>query len=275
VVQVYVGFVWGTQQMGLIAGRRLLALWLCMGALFLCDCGASGAGAHHDVISYGQFARLQIYRPSGAPRELALLLSGDGGWGPPLETLAARLAGRGVLVAGIDVRAWLEVLERSATSCAAPGAYLADLSRYLQKKYAVSAGPSLLIGHSAGASLVYVALAQARTHEFAGGLTLSFCADLDLTKPLCPAAPLRAAAHASGARLLPGGRLPAPWTDLHGIEDQVCPAAEGRAFAQAVPGVRFVPLAGVGHSYDDIDTWWAAFVQSYEELQGSAGSPAP
>jgi acetyl esterase/lipase len=49
----------------------------------------------------------------------------------------------------------------------------------------------VLIGHSAGATLAYVALAQARPRTFAGALTLSFCTELDLTRPLCAAPPLR------------------------------------------------------------------------------------
>ena len=103
--------------------------------------------------------------------------------------------------------------------------------------------------------------------EFAGALTLSFCADLDLRRPLCPGGSLRATPIPSGAHLLPGGALPARWIALHGIQDQVCPVGPARAFAQAVPGARFRPLPGVGHSYRG----YAALVGSLPRLIRGAG----
>ena len=244
-----------------------------MCVVLLCQCSASVEGVHHDVISHGQFSHLRIYRPPAPARQLALLLSGDGGWGADLDSIAQRLALRGSFVAGIDTREWLAVLANSPSSCIAPGAYLAGLGRELQQQYHLPAGAPILIGHSAGATLAYVALAQARPQEFAGALTLSFCADLDLGRPLCPAMPLRATPIASGARLQPGGALSARWIALHGIEDRVCPVAQARAFAQAVPGARFLPLPGVGHSYEDMPRWWGAFLGSYEELAATPGTP--
>ena len=86
--------------------------WLVCVAL-LCHCSASVEGVHPDVISHGQFSHLRIYRPPGPTRQLALLLSGDGGWGTDLDSIAQRLALRGSLVAGIDVREWLAVLANS------------------------------------------------------------------------------------------------------------------------------------------------------------------
>src|SRR5580704_7915852 len=177
------------------------ALWMCIGVLLLCQCGAPGRGMHHDVIAYGAFARLRIYRPQGPTRHVAVLLSGDGGWGAPLDAIASGLAGRGSLVAGIDTREWLAALNRSGSPCIEAGGALADLGHYLNEHYPVPAQAPVLIGHSAGASLAYVALAQSAPADFAGALTLSFCADLDLARPLCPAGALREGPRASGVRL--------------------------------------------------------------------------
>ncbi len=254
--------------------RACHALMVCIGTLLLCQCGAIGRGMHHDVITHGAFARLRIYRPQGPPQHLALLLSGDGGWGAPLEAIAAGLAVRGSLVAGIDTRDWLAVLNRSGSPCIDPGAELAELGHYLKERYAVAPQAPILIGHSAGASLAYVALAQGRPADFAGALTLSFCTDLDLSRPLCPAAALHGAPRAGGVRLLPAGALHGPWIALHGLDDQECPAAEGRQFARGVPGSRFVALPGVGHSYRDPRAWWGAFLSSYDTLAAGTG-PAP
>lgn len=63
-----------------------------------------------------------------------------------------------------------------------------------------------------------------------GALTLSFCPDLDLSKPLCAAPGLRSLTRTSGVWLLPPpAALPAPWYALHGLDDTVCPAAEADA----------------------------------------------
>ena len=275
VIQIHDAFVGLAQHARRGLSHRVPRIsWLVCVAL-LCHCSASVEGVHHDVISHGQFSHLRIYRPPGVTRQLALLLSGDAGWGADLDAIAQRLAARGSLVAGIDVREWLAVLADSPSSCLAPGAYLADLGRQLQQEYHLRAGAPILIGHSAGATLAYVALAQARPGEFAGALTLSFCADLDLPRPLCPAAPLRATPLAAGVRLQPGGALPARWIALHGIEDQICPVAPARAFAQAVPGARFLPIPGVGHSYADMQRWWGAFLGAYGELSVPPASAPP
>ena len=55
------------------------------------------------------------------------------------------------------------------------------------------------------------------------------------------------------------------------------PRPQGRAFVEAVPGARFVPLPGEGHSYGDIDSWWAPFSAAYGSLTPASvpGRPEP
>jgi type IV secretory pathway VirJ component len=227
------------------------------------------------VISYGQFSHLRVFRPQAPGRHLALLLSGDGGWGPELDGIAEKLTLQGALVAGVDVREWLVTLEQAAPSCVAPGASLAQLARYLQGEYAIPAAPPVLIGHSAGATLAYVALAEARPHTFAGALTLSFCADLDLRKPLCAAPALRQTPSRAGVRLFPAGALPAPWVSLHGLNDRECPAAAARDFVEAIPGARFIAIPDNGHIYEASGYWWGPFIHAYQALAAPVPPPAP
>ena len=224
---------------------------------------------HQEVIQDHEFGPLRLFQPPGPAHHLVLLLSGDGGWGPGVDAIAQRLASRGTVVAGIDVRRWLAVLEHAASTCVSPGASLAQLGRSLRARYGLRERPAL-VGHSAGATLAYVALAQGRVPDFRGAVTLSFCEDLDLAKPLCAAAALRSTPRSNGVRLVPGGPLSAPWIGLHGLDDRECPAAEGRAFLEAVPGARFVPLPGEGHSYADIDRWWTPFNAAYGSLTAQA-----
>jgi type IV secretory pathway VirJ component len=227
-----------------------------------------------EVLSHGRFERVRVYRPPGAAQHLALLLSGDGGWTSALGSIAQRLTGNGTLVAGIDSRQLLASLGHDPASCLSPGADLAELSAYLRTRYRLTPAPAVLIGHSAGASLAFVALAQSSAGTFAGALTMSFCTELDLARPLCRTPALQYSVRAGGVRLLPAGPLPAPWIALQALEDTECPAADGRAFAAATPGARFVGLPQLTHSYHYMKRWWGPFDTAYRQLAAMPAAPA-
>jgi type IV secretory pathway VirJ component len=175
-------------------------------------------------------------------------------------------------VAGIDVRDLLSRYERDPQPCVSPSTDLADLAHYLQQRYALPLRPPVLIGYSAGATLVYVALAAAPSGTFAGALTLSFCADLDLSMPLCATPGLRSVPRSAGVRLLPAPALPAPWIALHGLDDTECPAAEARGFTSAVSGARFIGVPGITHRYHHVSRWWPAFEAAWRELSAPASA---
>ena len=241
--------------------------------LLLCQCASAPYTGHPELQSHGRFD-LYVYRPLGPAQRLALLLSGDGGWSSVLGAIARRLTASGTLVAGIDVRHLLASYRVDSAGCVDPGADLAELSRYLQEHYGLGRAAPVVIGHSAGATLAFVALAQSPAGTFTGALTLSFCADLELVKPLCPAPAVHSVATSSGVRLLPPPALPAPWIALHGLEDEVCPAPEARTFAGAISGVRFVALPGVTHAYHHMGRWWSQFAAGYRQLAALPAAPA-
>lgn len=261
-----------TQQTRVIHLRWGRALLLC---LSLCACTSLDTAGISDWLSYGPFHGVRIYRPPLPAQRLALLLSGDGGWGMPLSEIARRLSAELTLVAGIDVRDLYARFEHSGQPCVSPGADLADLAQYLRQRYALSAAaPTVLIGHSAGATLAYLALAQARAGSFAGALTLSFCADLDLLKPLCASPALRSLPRSEGVRLLPAtAALAAPWFALHGLDDTVCPATDSREFTQALRGSHFIGLPDISHSYHHVDRWWPTFDGAWHQLIAPAPRP--
>jgi type IV secretory pathway VirJ component len=235
--------------------------------LLLCQCACQDAALRPEVLSYGRFRSLHIYRPAGTPERLALVLSGDRGWTPFIGSLAQELAASGTLVAGVDVEELLQSLGRDPASCVAPGAELAALAHYLQQRYALTRSMPVLIGHSAGATFAYLGLAQSPAGSFAGALTLSFCEDLDLLKPLCRSAAVQYLPRSGGVRLLPAATLPAPWLALHGLNDEECPAPAARSFVAAVAGARFVGLPQVTHSYRRMARWWPQFTAAYSELR--------
>ncbi|MBS0578921.1 MAG: hypothetical protein JSR36_06625 [Proteobacteria bacterium] len=240
---------------------------ICLAGVFAC--GAGEGYAAPEQLAQPPLGTVRLYRPPGAVRRIALLISGDGGWGTGTDAIARDLAREDSLVAGIDGAQFLRGLEHGPGGCAAVAAPLAALAQDVtQRQHLPPALPVILVGHSAGASLVYVALSQAPAGRFAGALTLSFCTELDLRRPLCAAPALKGVPVRNGFELAPGGPLSAPWVAVHGLEDRVCPAAAGEDFARAVPGASFIGIPGVDHNYRERARWWPSFLSGYRQLAG-------
>jgi type IV secretory pathway VirJ component len=242
----------------LAAGVIAFALVLILGI-----CRTAGA----ETLAHGRFKHVEIFRPQGEVKHFALLMSGDGGWSSRLGTLAGALASEGTLVAGVDTSELFASLEKDGGNCVSPDGDLENLSHYVQAYYKVPTYfTPILIGHSAGATLAYTSLAQAPAGIFGGALTLSFCVELDLRKPLCEAQGLHYKPLKYGARLLPPPQLHAPWIALHGIEDRVCPIPEARAFVAQIQGARLVELPHVAHSYRNTKDWLPQFKAAFESI---------
>lgn len=223
-----------------------------------------------DVLSHGRFHDVHIYRPKSDVQHFVMFFSGDGGWDDGLADIARSLAAQGTLVAGIDTSDLFEELEKDGGKCVFPVGDMENLSHFIQAYYKLPTYfTPILVGHSAGASLVYAALAQAPAGTFTGALSLSFCTDLDLRKPLCKAANLDYTARTDGAgvTLLPPAKaLAAPWVALHGTEDEVCSINEARAFVAKTPDARFVELPGITHNYGEMSSWMAQFDTAYASI---------
>jgi type IV secretory pathway VirJ component len=238
---------------GLIALTLSLTFW-------------AGPGRAAETLSHGRFKHVEIFRPQGEVKHFALLMSGDGGWGSRLATIATALASDGTLVAGVDTPELFADLEKDGGSCVSPDGDLENLSHYVQAYYKVPTYYTpILIGYSAGATLAYTSLAQAPAGIFGGALTLSFCVDLDLRKPLCQAQGLRYQKLKGGVRLLPPAQLHAPWVALHGTQDHVCPIGEARAFVAQTKGARLVELPNVTHMYRGTD-WLPQLKSAFESI---------
>jgi type IV secretory pathway VirJ component len=223
--------------------------------------------------SYGRFGEVSIYRNSLEPREVVLFVSGDGGWNLGVIAMAERLAAKGAVVAGFDIRHYLGELEKSAAECVAPANDLEDLSRELQSKLSLKRNlQPTLVGYSSGATLVYAALVEAKEGVFKGALSLGFCPDLDLKKPLClgsgiEATPRRTPKGAlQGVDLKPAKMLQGKWIALQGQLDQVCLAAQTRDFIAKVPGGELVMLPKVGHGYSVEKNWLPQYEAAYDRI---------
>jgi type IV secretory pathway VirJ component len=245
---------------------------ICLSTACLSSCGTLHGAAPTQSLAHAGFAKVRIYRPADAPQHLALLISGDGGWTAGMDSIAHGLAAIGTLVAGIDGEAFLASLRHDPAACVSPGDELADLAGYLQQHYQLPRTPPLLIGHSAGATLAFIALQQGHSGTFAGALTLSFCVDFDVVKPLCPVPGIRSLPRSDGVRLVPAASPPAPWVALHGLADTVCPVPEARVFSAELGNSQFLGIPGITHGWHDSERWWPQFVSAYQHLV--AVSPA-
>ncbi len=235
-----------------------------------------GRATGAEVLAHGRFKHVEIFRPQGEVKHFALLMSGDGGWTSRLARMADALASDGTLVAGVDTAQLFADLEKDGGDCVSPDGDLENLSHYVQAYYKVPTYYTpILIGHSAGATLAYTSLAQAPAGIFGGALTLSFCVDLDLRKPLCQAQGLRYSKLKSGFRLLPPPQLHEPWIALHGVKDRVCPIGEARAFVAGVPDAKLVELPKIAHSYTAADSadWLPQFKTAFESIVSTQVAP--
>jgi len=207
------------------------------------------------------------------PRDVVLFISGDGGWNLGVIAMARRLAGQGAVVAGIDIRHYLAQLESSSGACVSPADDLQSLSRDLQAKWGIKHPiQPTLVGYSSGATLVYAALVEAPDRSFKGALSIGFCPDLDLKKPLCKGSGIEATLRRNakgvltGVDLLPAKKLSGPWIALQGEIDQVCPARPTQEFIAKVPGAEVVLLPKVGHGYSVEKNWVPQYEAAYARI---------
>jgi len=227
----------------------------------------------------GRFGVVYVFRPASAPTNVALLFSGDGGWKAGVTDFARRLAGEGFLVAGVDSTVYIASIAprkpaagalAKAPACTYMAGDVEALSQHLQwaQKLPNYLRP-VLFGYSAGASVVYTTLAQSPRGTFAGGVSLSFCSEMDTAgASLCPGAGLRYTPipQSSEVTLQPDPKLAFPWTIVHGDRDTICEAAQTRAFVKKIPGARLITLPKANHDLAPADAWWPRLRQDYHVM---------
>ncbi len=253
---------------GRAAAHRLAAPVLLLAALLVCARGFAAADAAASTpaqptpaevaasaasFDFGNFGKVSIYRGDAAPRDVVLFLSGEGGWDLSLISVAEKLTGRGAIVAGIDIRHYLEQLEKSPETCVSPAADLENLSRYLQAKLAFKQYiQPTLVGYSSGATLVYAALAEAQDGSFKGALSIGVRPDLELRKRLC-----------KGAQKKPSGRwisLERNWLPRYEAAYEQIAAAPARAAATLSATVADLPLIVIPALPGNPSPWFGIFL---------------
>lgn len=230
------------------------------------------------TLDFGRFGTLNLYAPQAEPGQVVLFISGDGGWNLGVVDMARELAGLDSLVVGIDIRHYLKSLEADQDNCAYPAGDLEALGQFVQKKlgYRQFHRP-VLVGYSSGATLVYAALVQAPAGTFSGAISLGFCPDLLLHKPLCKGNGLAYKTDSKlGQIFSPASRLDDPWIVLHGDQDQDCSPAAAAQFVGKVKGARLITLPKVGHGFSVPRNWLPQFRDAFARIvkpAPSAGAP--
>jgi type IV secretory pathway VirJ component len=232
--------------------------------------------ATEEQMQFGRFGSVTVYRASAEPGSVALFVSGDGGWNQGVVDMARTISGLDATVVGIDIRTYLKALAASSEACVYPASDFEGLSQFVQKQLRFSRYHApLLVGYSSGATLVYATLVEAPPGTFRGAISLGFCPDLDLAKPLCRGHGIEAVPGPKGKGVIfqPATTLEQPWIAFQGVIDQVCDPPATQAFVGKVPHGEVVMLPKVGHGYSVPRNWEPQFKAAVLEL--TAPEPAP
>ena len=161
------------------------------------------------------------------------------------------------------------ILAAAPGDCSDVAADLADLARAVEQRLGFKeAHVPVLVGYSSGATLVYAALVEAAPGAFRGAISLGFCSDLPLTKPLCRGAGLewKPGPKGKGYDFLPATTLRVPWIAFQGTIDQVCDARATEAYVKQVDRGELVLLPKVGHGFSVPRNWMPQFKRAFARL---------
>lgn len=263
--------------LGVVALAGVMLLALSPHARAQEQTGVIPKDTRQETFEFGRFGTVHMYIPRRI-KHVAIFADGDGGWNEGINDMAQLLANEDTLVAGIDSPTYIAALNDAKDHCVYIAADFENLAHAVEKRYQLKTYMVPVIsGYSSGASLAYMALAQAPQGTFKGGLSLGFCKDTDLHRPVCrgrglstkPGAPLPDTKQPQlpSTVLLPMPQLSEAWTVLQGLTDQACPLPGISAFTQQIPGVNLVQLPKVGHGFGVGKNWHPQFQTAYRELQ--------
>ena len=236
--------------------------------MFLLLAQKSGA-SKVDSLVYGPFGKIAIYQPTTIPESFVIFISGDGGWNTGVVNMANQVLAKGALVAGIDIRHYFKSIKPVKASCYYPAGDFEEMSLTIQKKYKFSQYlKPILIGYSSGATLAYGILSQAPANTFKGAISIGFCPDIEIDKPLCKGAGLNSHILKAGHSfyLEPFMQLTAPFIAMNGTIDQICNFDDTKKYVESMPMSELIALPNVGHGFSVTKNWLPQFLSVYQKV---------
>jgi type IV secretory pathway VirJ component len=222
-----------------------------------------------DTLVTKTFGKVVIYHPDRIPNSFVIFISGDGGWNKGVIDMAGNVVDQGAMVAGINIVEYLKRSKSTASKCFYPASDLEDISMTIQKKYKFRQYlKPILAGYSSGATLAYGALAQAPANTFKGLISLGFCPDLEISRPMCKGAGLDSHVLTAGKSyyLEPCLTLTAPFIALNGEDDQVCSCTNTKKFMEPIPLSELIILPKVGHGFAVTKNWLPQFLTAFRKI---------
>jgi type IV secretory pathway VirJ component len=227
-----------------------------------------------DSMFYGAFGKVTIYLPAKDPEAVVLFVSGDGGWNEGVVDMAKNIVAQGALVAGIDIIHYYRSIKSLKSKCYYPAGDFEDLSLTIQKKYKFDQySKPILVGYSSGATLVYGMLSQAPANTFKGIISLGFCPDIEVDRPLCDGSGLKSHVLKENISfyLEPCKNLTAPFIVLQGMIDQVCSYQDTKKYMEEVADGELISLPKVGHGFSVTRNWLPQFISAYKKIMEEPG----
>ena len=228
--------------------------------------------AETDIVNYGLFGNVTIYKPKTTPKSFVLFISGDGGWNQGVVAMAKTIVNQGAMVVGVNIITYYRNLKKGNQKCYYPAGDFENLSLEIQKKYHFSTyNKPILVGYSSGATLVYGVLAQAPANTFKGAIALGFSPDIELDKTLCNGSGLTTKVLKPGKSfyLNPSSKLTAPFLVLQGTKDQVCSYEAAEKYMKEVNTEQLIVLPNVGHGFSVTKNWLPQFITAFKKVQNT------
>jgi len=222
-----------------------------------------------DTLYFGNVGKIALYHPDKTPDAFVMFISGDGGWNKSVIDMTTNIVSQGAMVAGINIVSYLKRIKSSKSKCCYPASDLEEISLTIQKKYKLNKYlKPILVGYSSGATLAYGALAQAPANTFKGVISLGFCPDMDIDRPLCHGGGLSCKPIKTGFSYLlePCNNLTAPFIAMNGSSDQVCNFFEIKKYIDKIPNAEVIGLANVGHGFAVKRNWVPQFNEAYKKI---------
>lgn len=213
------------------------------------------------------FKKVWIYGNTVNPSSVVIILSGDGGWVLGVVDAARHLAKQNALVIGVNCMPYLRYLRKQHMECYPMADDIEKLSVFIQNKYHIPYTKPVLLGYSLGATLAYGMLAQAPSGTFRGAISLGFCYDLEMPKPMCRGVGLESVKRVKkGYDLQPCKHLTEPFIIIQGGRDKECKFCLAKDFATATAHAEIIELPRIKHGGLGLRKWMPTILETYARI---------